>query len=78
VVQNKKKNQGMQNAKDIGVLVKILKFQGVHLHPSHTHSTATGSSGSYFGWVRQMSSFNMWYFREFTNGVRQHGTTIVF
>jgi hypothetical protein len=27
------KNQEVQNAKNIGVLVKILKFQGVHLQP---------------------------------------------
>jgi hypothetical protein len=30
----------VQNAKDIGVLVRKLKFQGVHLHPSHMNSTA--------------------------------------
>jgi hypothetical protein len=29
----KQKNQGLQNAKNIRVLVKILKFQRVHLHP---------------------------------------------
>jgi hypothetical protein len=34
------KKSRVQNAKDIGVLVINLKFQGVHLHPLNMNNTA--------------------------------------